>query len=74
MFTRSFKALRPRQNGRHSAIDIFKLLFLSENILIFIDISPKLIPKVSIDNTLALVQSIALHLTGNEAIGELMVA
>ena len=39
-----FNSLRPRQNGRHFAEDIFKCIFLNENILIPIKISLKFVP------------------------------
>ena len=42
--------LRPRQNGRHFADDIFKCIFLKENIWIPIKISLKFVPKGSINN------------------------
>ena len=41
--------LRPRQNGRHF-IDIFKCIFLNENVWILIKISLKCIPNVRIIN------------------------
>ena len=37
--------MRPRQNGRHSADDIFKSIFLKENVWISTYISLKFIPK-----------------------------
>ena len=37
--------LRPRQNGRHFADDIFKCIFLNENVWIPIEISLKFVPK-----------------------------
>ena len=37
--------LRPRQNGHHFADDIFKCIFLNENVLIAIKISLKFVPK-----------------------------
>ena len=47
--------LRPRQNGRHFADDIFKCIFLNENVWIPIKISLKFIPKGPIKNIPALV-------------------
>ena len=41
---------RPRQNGRHFPDDIFKCVFVIENILISIKISLKFIPKGPINN------------------------
>ena len=48
--------LRPRQNGRHFADDIFKWIFLNENAWISIKISLEFVPKVPIDNIPALVR------------------
>ena len=48
--------LRPRQNGRHFPDDIFKCIFLNENIWISIEISLKFVPKGQINNIPALVQ------------------
>ena len=42
--------LRPRQNDRHFADDIFKCTFLNENIWISLKISLKFVPKVRINN------------------------
>ena len=47
--------LRPRQNGRHFADDIFKCIFLNENFWIPIKISLKFVPKGSINDIPALV-------------------
>ena len=41
--------LRPRQNGRYFADDIFKCIFLNENAWILLKISLKFVPKVRID-------------------------
>ena len=51
--------LRPRQNGCHFADNIFKCIFLNENIRISIKISLKFVPKGSINNIPALFQIIA---------------
>ena len=48
-------SLRPRQNGRHFADDIFKCIFLNENGWILIEISLKFVPKGLINNIPALV-------------------
>ena len=42
--------LRPRQNGRHFPDDIFKWIFLNENVWISINISLKFVPKGPINN------------------------
>ena len=47
--------LKPRQNGRHFADDIFKCIFLNENVLILIKISLKFVPTGPINNIPALV-------------------
>ena len=54
-----FNTLRPRRNGRHFADDIFKCIFLNENVWIPIKISLKFVPKDQINKILALVQIIA---------------
>ena len=45
---RLLNTLRPRQNGRHHANDIFKFIFLIYNYCILIKISLKLFPKVGL--------------------------
>ena len=47
--------LRPRQDGRYFPDDIFKCIFLNENVLISIKISLKFVPKGQISNIPALV-------------------
>ena len=54
-----FNTLRPRQNGRRFANDIFKRIFLNENVYISIKISLKFVPKGPINNIPALVQIMA---------------
>ena len=46
----NFNILRPRQNDRHSADDIFKRILLNENIWISIKMSLKYIPRGQINN------------------------
>ena len=48
-------SLRLRENGQHFADDIFKCIFLNENVWIPIEISLKLVPKGPINNIPALV-------------------
>ena len=62
--------LRSRQNGRRFADDTFKCIFLSENIIISIKISLKLVPTVRINNTLALVQIIAWRWPGDKPLSD----
>ena len=44
----SINTLRPRQNGRHFADDLFKLIFLNKNVVISLKISLKCVPKIRI--------------------------
>ena len=55
----SFDTLRPRQNGRLSADDIFKRIFFNEIFIISIKISLRLVLGCPIDNKSALVLVIA---------------
>ena len=49
-----FNTLRRRQNGLHFADDIFKYIFLNENVWIPTKISLKFVPKARINNIPAL--------------------
>ena len=64
--------LRPRQNGRHFADDIFKCIFLNENIRITLKISLKFVPEVRINNIPALVQIMAWRRPGDKLLSEPM--
>ena len=64
--------LRPRQNGRHFADDIFKCIFLNENVWITIKISLKFVPKGPINNIPALVQKMAWRRPGDKPLSETM--
>ena len=64
----SLNTLRPRRNGRHFADDIFKRIFLNENIWILIKISLKFVPKGSINNIPALVQIMAWRRPGDKPV------
>ena len=64
--------LRPRQNGRHFADDIFKRIFLNGNVWISINISLRLVPGSPIDHIPALVQIMAWCLPGNKPLSEPM--
>ena len=46
----SANSLRPRQNDRHFSDDIFKYIFLNENVGISIKISQQFVHKDPIDN------------------------
>ena len=62
--------LRPRQNGRHFPDDIFKCIFLNENISISIDISLKFAHKGQINNNPALVQIMVWRQLGDMPLSE----
>ena len=64
--------LRPRQNGRHFADDIFKCIFLTENVWIAINISLKFVPKVQINNIPASVQIMDWRQPGDKPLSEPM--
>ena len=51
--------LRLTQNGRHLTDDIFKSIFLNENVWILIKISLKFVPKGPFNNITSLVQIMA---------------
>ena len=70
--TTHINTLRPMQNGRHFADDIFKRIFLNENIWIPIKISLKFVPKGSINNIPALVQIMAWRRPGDKPLSEPM--
>ena len=64
--------LRPRQNGRHFADDIFKCIFLNENVSIAIKISLKFVPNGPINNIPALVKIMAWRRSGDKPLSEPM--
>ena len=64
--------LRPRQNGRHFADDIFKCILLNKNVWIPIKISMKFVPKGPINNIPALVQIMAWRRPGDKPLSEPM--
>ena len=57
-------------NGRHFPDDIFKCIFLNENVLISIKISLKFDPKGQINNIPALVWIMAYHRLGDKPLSE----
>ena len=71
-FARLINTLRPRQNGRHFAGDIFKYIFLNENVWIPIEISLKFVPKGPINNIPALVRIMAWRRPGDKLLSEPM--
>ena len=64
--------LRPRRNRRHFADDIFKCIFLNENVLNSIEISLKFIPRGPINNIPSLVQIMAGRRPGDKPLSEPM--
>ena len=60
------------QNGRHFLDNIFKCIFLNENVEIVIKISLKYVPKGSTNNIPALVQIMAWHRPGDKPLSEPM--
>ena len=68
----TFNTLRPRQNGHHFADDMFKCIFLNENVCIPIGISLKFVPKVPMNNIPSLVQIMAWRRPGNKTLSEAM--
>ena len=69
----ALSTLRPRQNGRHFADDLFKCIFLNENVWISIKISPKFLTRGLITNIPALVLIMAWRRTGDTPLSEQMV-
>ena len=64
--------LRPKQTVRHFPDDIFKCIFLDENIRVLLKISLTIVTKVRHNNTLTLVQIIAWLRTGDTPLLEPM--
>ena len=65
--------LRPRHNVCHFTDDIFKCIFLSENVWIPIKISLKFVPRGPINYIQALVQKMAWRRPGDKPLSEPMV-
>ena len=65
-----FNTLRTRQNGHHFAEDLFKCIFLNENVWILIKISFNLVPEGQINNIPALVQIMAWRWPGDKPLSE----
>ena len=65
-------SLRPRQNGRNIADDIFKRIFLNENVRIFIWILLKFVPKGPINNIPASIRIMAWRRPGDKPLFEPM--
>ena len=68
----TFNTLRPRLNGRHFADDVFKCIFLNENVWILLKISLKFVPKGPINNISSLVQIMAWRRPGDKPLSKPM--
>ena len=68
----NINTLRLRQNGCHFADDIFKHIFLSENIRIWSKIPLKFVPTGTVNNISALVQIMAWRRSGDKPLSEPM--
>ena len=68
----SVNTFRPRQNGRHLADDIFKCIFLNENVWIPEKNSLRFVPKGRINNIPALVQIMPWQRPSDKQLYELM--
>ena len=64
--------LRPRQKGRHFTDDIFKCIFLNENVWMMVKSSLKFVPKGVINNIPALVYIMAWRWPGDKPLSEPM--
>ena len=58
--------LRPKQNGRHFADDIFRCIFLNENVLISLKISPNFVSDFRINNIAALAKLMSWRRPGDK--------
>ena len=68
-----FNSLRPKQMDAIFADDIFKCIFLNENVWILIKISLKFVPKGPINNIPSLVKIMAWRRPGDKPLSEPMV-
>ena len=69
----NINTLRPTQNDRNFAGDIFKCIFLNENVWISITISLNFVPNDLINNITALVQIMAWRQPDDQSLSEPMV-
>ena len=70
LFFHTLITLRPRQNGRHFAGDIFKCILLNKDVWIPNKISLKFVPKGLINNIPSLVQIMAWRRPGGKPLSE----
>ena len=68
-----YPRFRQRQNGHNLADDIFKFIFLNENVKILMKISLKFFSKVLIDNIPGLVEIMAYQQPGDKPLSESMI-
>ena len=68
----SGNSLRPRRNEQHFADDIFKHIFVNENVWISTKISLKFVPNSPNNNIPALVQIMAWRRSGDKPLSEPM--
>ena len=66
----TYYTLKPRQYGRHFADNVFKCIFLNENVWILVTISLQCVSKVSINNIPALVQIMTWRRSGDKPLSE----
>ena len=64
--------LKPRKNGHHFADDVFKCIFLNENVWILLQISLKFVPNGPINNISSLAQIMAWRRPGDKPLSEPM--
>ena len=69
---RSFNTLRPRQHGHHFSDDIFKYIFVNENVWISIKFSLNIVLGGPINNIPSLVQIMAWRRLGDKPLSEPM--
>ena len=72
MRLRLINTLRPGQDGRHFAEDIFTCIFINENCCVLIKFSLKYVHMDPIDNNPALVQIMAWRRSGDKPLSEPM--
>ena len=72
LFMFSFNSFWPRQHGWHFPDDIFKWIFLNENIWILIKILSNFFHRGPINKTPALIQIMAWHRPGDKPLSEPM--
>ena len=68
----SINTLRPKQNGRHFADDLFKCIFLNEDVWIPTKNSLTFVPEGPINNIPTLVQIMAWRHSGDKPLSESM--